>query len=124
MSAQSASGNTYGRRSLDHWKEFLDQELAKEQQGEPGCTSLCARVRNLGYRQGISDKDLIEILVEIDEFYGQEIIEFVEYDERIYEYCKKGPTTRNSEGNSQAKAGGNLAKAGDWYNFANMNMLM
>mmetsp|Transcript_3606 Transcript_3606/g.10186 ORF Transcript_3606/g.10186 Transcript_3606/m.10186 type:complete len:577 (+) Transcript_3606:195-1925(+) len=126
-SADRSSGDTYGREILDSWKDRIDADLTRQQCGEvktASSKSLGTRARDLGYRTGISDEDLINILVQLDEFHGQEILEFVEYDERIYEFCSKGPTSKNSKGNSKARNGGDVARARDWYNFAVQNMLM
>lgn len=123
-SAHSQRGDTYGRIKLDCWKNTLEQELEREPTEKESAKSLRIRAQELGFKSDISDKDLINLLVQLDEFHQQEIIEFVEYDERIYNYCIKGPTTKNGKGNIQAKDGGNVAKANDWYNFANEHMLM
>ena len=75
----------------------------------------------------MSDVDLIHLLVEIDEFHEFRIIEFVEYDERIYEWCLAGGagrTTHDAKGNMVAETGREPAQAGDWYRHAEANGLM
>ncbi len=124
-SSQCQGDDTYGRRAIDRWRNLLTEEEKKETENaidDP--KSLFARAKALGFRSDMNDKDLMYIMVELNEFHQQEIIEFVNYDERVYKFCSKGPTTKNSNGAIQAREGGNLATARDWYNFANENMLM
>jgi hypothetical protein len=57
----------------------IDPELVKDiLLEEPTESSLHIKATNLGFTKDISDKDLADLLVEKDEFYQQEIIEFVE----------------------------------------------
>jgi hypothetical protein len=121
--AKSQSGETYGRLALDFWREKLKERLEEEENGEK-LTTDAKTARALGFKSELSDEDLSNLIVQLDGFHGQEIIEFVEYDERIYEYCSKGPTSKNSKGYTLAKHGGDMATAHDWYNFPNEHMLM
>ncbi|VEU36014.1 unnamed protein product [Pseudo-nitzschia multistriata] len=114
--AACASG--HGRAFLDKWKAYLDKEVEKDHKNaregkQLSQSTIGARAKKLTYRKNLTDNDLIGILLELDEFYGQEIIEFVEYDERIYDFCSKGLTTKNSNGEIKAKKGGDHATARD-----------
>ncbi len=125
-SAQCKS-DTYGAHAINWWRDFLqkkekEQKENKNESEDP--KSIFSRAKALGFKPDMDDKDLINLMVELNEFHGQEIIEFVTYDERIYKLCSKGPTTKNADGCIHAKEGGNIATARDWYNFANENMLM
>ena len=66
----------------------------------------------MGFEKGrdISDDELIDNVVLFDEFYRQYGIEFVEYDERVYEFCKQA----NAE---------NAPTARNWYDFADQHAL-
>lgn len=55
------------------------------------------------------------VLLELNEFYRDKVINFVEYDETLYEYVKEGETTRNKHGKKR-QPGEPCAKASDWYN--------
>lgn len=144
-SASSKSGETYGRMRIDNWKRKLEDELNQdqseaaplylledraptEQELKAPKPSLAARARALGFNLDASfpDKDIADILVRLDEFHRQFVIEFAEYDERIYEYCVKngGATTRDRNGKMRRNTGASPATAGDWYQFAQQNMLM
>ena len=118
-SADSQSEETHGRQRLDFWREELKKWVEEGDNDKDTKQAL-----DLGFKSDMSDEDLMNLIVELDRFYGQEIIEFVEYDERIYEYCSKGLTSKNSKGEILAKYGGDIAKASDWYDFADEHMLM
>jgi len=118
-SAKSQNGETYGRHLLDFWREELKKRVEEGDNDKD-----TKKARDLGFKSDMNDEDLSNLIVQLDRFHGQEIIEFVEYDERIYEYCSKGLTSKNSKGEILAKYGGDIAKASDWYDFANEHMLM
>ena len=56
------------------------------------------------------------MLVELDEFYNEHAITFVNYREDVYECVKQGVTYRNAQGKIK-QAGQDCAKASDWYNY-------
>jgi hypothetical protein len=64
---------------------------------------------------------LAKLLVEFDPFYESDIIEFIRYDEEIYNYVKEGETTTKNYLNKSRKKGTDehtraAAKASDcWY---------
>jgi len=137
----SKAENGYGRHMLDRWKEILKDELEKDdspaapvylaENREPTAVEkyeklppLAARARALGFHCEISDEELVNVLVRLDEFHSQRAIQFVEHDERIYEWCKGGRTNHDAEGKPVCKTKKEPAKAGDWYNWAEQNMLM
>lgn len=133
----SKSKNGWGRAHLDTWRTRLsdalladDAETAPEYlvQGRPPTKeerkekvpSLAARARALQFDpdpQNMNDEALSKILVELNEYYVQRTIEFVNYDERIYQYCLSGKTNRNADGQLLGTKGGTPAKAVDYYNF-------
>ena len=137
QSAQSQDG--YGRQRLDAWRKLLMEELEKDlspaapqymvegrehtpdEIREPR-PSLAARARALRFVPSMSDEKLSWLLVHLDEYHSQVMLQFVEYDERVYEYCVGGPTSKNKDG-KQRKGSEEPAKAQDWYDFAEMNML-
>jgi hypothetical protein len=75
---------------------------------------LAARARALGMQDGehITDHDLINLIVQLDEYHTQYAIEFVEYDERIYNFC-----CNQTEGVYKTTAR-------EWYEFALAQMLL
>jgi hypothetical protein len=74
----------------------------------------------LGLEAGFSipDKEFAHLIVKLDEFHEQHMIEFVGYDERIYKYClgeeKKGGTTHDGNGKMANKTGSPPANARDY----------
>ena len=133
----------YGRDRLVRWRSRLIDELEKDSSpaAAPQCLierhfptemeikkklpSLAARARALGFQPNMNNCELSKLLVELDEFHGQILITFVEYDERIYEYCKEVKTykRKNCRGKPRGKDE-EPAKAMDWYNFAEMHGLI
>ena len=83
--------------------------------------SIAARAQALNFSPTMSDKALVDLLVNLDEYYILIAIQFVEYDERIYEYCKGRKTNKDRLGRSNKKQ---PAKAGNWYDFAEQHMMM
>jgi len=69
----------------------------------------------LGFQPDIPAKDLAKILVNLDWFYEFRVIEFVEYDEAIYNYVKEGMTTKDKNNKARKVSGLPCAKASDWY---------
>lgn len=101
-----------------NWRNRIEEAKYNDQE-------LWERAQELEYRSDMNDKDLFNLLVEIDQFHGQQIIEFVEYDERIYEWCvKNGPTSKNSVGRTYVDGEGEIAKAQHWYDFGFQYNLM
>jgi hypothetical protein len=138
----------YGRDQLVRWRSRLTEELERDPSPaaapqdfmERRCStknevkekppSMAARARALGFHPNMDNLKLSELLVELDEFHGQILIAFVEYDERIYEYCKgiktkgiKSFKRKNGQG-KPVRVGEEPAKAQDWYNFAETYRLM
>jgi HRD ubiquitin ligase complex, ER membrane component len=81
--------------------------------------SNAARARALGFCENITLAQLAKLLVEYDPFYESDIIEFIRYDEEIYNYVKAGETTKNYLNKSRKKGTDErtkaAAKASDWY---------
>jgi hypothetical protein len=120
------------------WRKRLDTTLAKdnspaaplfmiegrmpteEERKEPQAP-LAARARALGYRRGVSDDALMELLVELDEFYSDRVVRFVEYSEDIYDYIKRGISDKRADG-KKATNGDNV-KASDWYAFFDQQVI-
>jgi hypothetical protein len=122
---ESTNDETTQTQTKAQTEAQTETETETETQPARNPRSLSHRAQALGFRIGLDDEGLMNLLVQLDEFHRQEIIEFVEYDERIYEWCVgKGPTSKNSRGEIFAKHGGDVATAGDWYNFASQNMMM
>jgi len=98
---KSSSGNegneTWGSKKIKTLTERLDGALSITDPNDEAADSLkqqldvLAEQRGLVYQPGgmTNDvSDLSEILVNLDQYYEDWItIEFVEYDERIYNYC-------------------------------------
>lgn len=130
-SSQSQDPDSYGSQGLGYWRNVLTDALATDDSpaapslpGQPE-PSLAARARALGFDPiTTTDKELAFLMVELHEFYHLTTIQFVVYDERIYEYCVGGKTSKDAQGNMRASSGQPPAKAGDWYQFAEENMLM
>jgi hypothetical protein len=107
--SSQAQGDSYGKHTLQRWRNILMAALHEDpspagplymiEQRDPTSeekkaprASLAARARALGMEDAtISDQNLANILVQLDEFHQQHVIQFVEYDERIYEYCSQQP---------------------------------
>ena len=86
--------------------------------------SLAARCLALGFTPDMGGNDLCKLLVELDEYHEQTLIEFECYDERVYQYCIGGKTNSTKDGKLiSGGAIGGPAKAQDWYDFATVNML-
>jgi hypothetical protein len=134
-SSKAAKGDAYGREQLDEWRQTLTDELLidltpagpqhmierrqpTEDERKDKRPPLAARARALGFKPEMSDEALSKLMVELDEYHKRISIKFVEYDERIYEYCKEGKTNKTRAG-KQIRLGdaGESAKAIDWYNF-------
>lgn len=110
-SAARGSDDTYGSMTARHWRNRIEEAKYNDQE-------LWERAQELEYRSDMNDEDLFNLLVEVDQFHGQQIVEFVEYDERIYEWCvKNGPTSKNSLGRTYVDGEGEIAKAQHWYDF-------
>ena len=124
----------YGRKSLTCWRNHLmdaiqeDKNVSVEPQqpptDPPPPPTLSQRALALGFRPEMSDTDLAAVMVRLDEFHGQSVIEFVSYDERIYNYCSGGKTSRTKKGGMIQNNGSDTpATANDWYDFAEQNMI-
>jgi hypothetical protein len=138
----SESPKGYGRRMLEKWKKKLAAELEKDDspaapeymvqdrlptadEKDEKLPSMAARARALGLSPKMSDEAFVNMLVRLDEYHEQIAIQFVEYDERIYEWCSKGgKTSHDAEGKLIKNTRREPAKAGDWYSWGEQNMLM
>ena len=84
--------------------------------------TMAARARALGLdRQDLSNEAFAEKLLELDEFYNFDIIEFVSYDEEVYNFVKDGETTK-TKFNRKRKAGDAPCKASDWYAYLDQSL--
>mmetsp|Transcript_8566 Transcript_8566/g.14232 ORF Transcript_8566/g.14232 Transcript_8566/m.14232 type:complete len:476 (+) Transcript_8566:118-1545(+) len=134
-SSKSIKNNSYGRMELNKWRKKLTNEIRidptpaglqhmiemrqpTEGERKNKRPPLAARARALGFMPKMPDEALSKLLVELDEYHERISMKFVEYDERIYEYCKMGKTNKTRAG-KQIRPGdaGESAKAIDWYNF-------
>ena len=131
MLSSSKTKVGYGRHRLDYWRKRLEEAL--NQDASPSgpqylienrvpteaematVFSMAARARALGFSKGMSDEDLSKLIVRIDEFHKQIIIRFVEYNEAVYDYVKRGLTDKGPDG--KLRKGGPAAKAQDWYDY-------
>lgn len=113
----------WGKYEAEKWRRRLIKEIQNEKEPHPP-HSLAARCLALGFAPEMDGLDLCYLLVELNEFHQQNLIEFVYYDERIYQYCFGGKTNSTKDGKSiSGGAVGEPAKAQDWYDFATVNML-
>ena len=123
QSSQSKTG--YGRKRLDQWRQDLTKK-EKEQKDKSGLhdpNSMISRALRAGFKSDMPDRDLAYLMTELDEFHHLDVIQFVHYDEQMYNYCSQGLTTKNSNGGIHSNDGGRIATARDWYNFRDANML-
>ena len=129
----SARNNGYGRRRLDYWRKRL-QKATKEDRSPPGPNwmvekrwptdeerkegqyPIAARARALGYRSGISDELLCEIMLNLDEYFTLVPIKFKRYQQEVYDYVKEGKTNKDPMGKI-IRDGRTPALASDWYDF-------
>ena len=140
LKSSKAEGG-YGRLILSRWRDTITKALAKDDSPaaplymiegrEPTSAekdekrpSLAARARALNYTHEMPDEAFVTMLVRLDEYHEQLAIKFVEYDERIYDWCVGGKTGRDADGKHTKHTLREPAKAGDWYNWAEQNMLM
>jgi hypothetical protein len=77
--------------------------------------SMGARAKALGCYRDMPLDELAESLVELDEFYQDDVILFDKYDEDVYNYVKKGITNKDKYGKNAEN--GNNCKASGWYEF-------
>ena len=76
--------------------------------------TLAARARCCKFYSTMPDRDFVELLMRLEEFHQNYPVEFVSYDERVYNYVKGGETPCNATGKKRAR-GEPCAKASDWY---------
>ena len=129
----SKSKDGYGRYRLDYWRRRLKGELVKdksppgprwiverrspsEEERKERPYPLAARARALGFKAKMTDEALSHLIVHLDENYTLVPIEFVRYDEAVYDYVKAGKTNKNAKGDMKV-IGEEAAKASDWYAF-------
>ena len=75
-----------------------------------------AKARALGLdNENLSAIEFAKRLVHYDDFYGSYAIQFVRYDDDMYDFVKDGMTTKNKH-NKKRAANEPCAKASDWYN--------
>jgi hypothetical protein len=111
----------YGRHILVEWRgRFIKAIDETEPPYDPH--SLAAKCLEKGFERNMDAKRLCELLMEIDEFHSQHMIQFKYYSEEVYNYCIGGKTSRTKHG-KMVRKGDTPATAGDWYNFAEANML-
>jgi hypothetical protein len=71
-------------------------------------------------KDGISDEKFAEKIVHWEKFLSHTIVQFVSYDENMYDFVKEGETTHDKHGktthNKHGKKTKPCAKASDWYN--------
>lgn len=72
------------------------------------------KLRSLGFDEHLTNDEFVDRLVNWEGFYGSEILQFVFYDEEMYNFVKVGETTRNKRG-VMKKEGEPCALASDWY---------
>jgi len=85
--------------------------------------SSAAKARALGLNNtNLSDNEFAERLVHFDDFYSSYTIKFVCYDESVYNFVKRGETTKDKNNNSR-KGGKPCAKAIDWYNIMDQQVV-
>jgi len=85
--------------------------------------SSAAKARALGLNNtNLSDNEFAERLVHYDDFYSSYTIKFVTYDESVYNFVKRGETTEDKNNNSR-KEGKPCAKAIDWYNIMDQQVV-
>ena len=142
---QSNHGFFYERMLT--WRRFITEEIEKyegpkapawwvekreptdeEKKKYPYPKEIAARALALGFYNTISLEEFAKkIYVELDERYEEDIVEFVEYSEDMYNYVKDGESNRDAMGKSRTKKysrkkiwndsfDGECAKASDWYN--------
>ena len=99
-------------RILQKKEEILEEWRADRKSGRR--PSLAVRSQELGFSHDMPDKDLARLILEFDEFYKEKLIEFVGYNEEIYNYVKDGETTKNAK-NKTRESCEPCAKASDWY---------
>ncbi|KAL3934672.1 MAG: hypothetical protein SGARI_003288, partial [Bacillariaceae sp.] len=108
----------YGRERIDFWKARLTGLTSEYNAAGADDNSLPARALKLGFRTNMDDETMLKLLLELDEYHRLFVIEFVEYDERVYNYClARGAGKTNKT--RHFKNGSPAAKASDWYNVNN-----
>lgn len=76
-------------------------------------------LRALGLDKDLGDSDFIEKWVYWQRFLKHISVKFVAYDQKMYDFCLDGLTTRDKDGGFVSKSGKPPAKALDWYNELN-----
>ena len=120
---KSSSGQedkeTWGSKKIRKLTERLDDALSNTDTNDESANSLRQQVEELAQQHGLvyqpggvanNNSDLAKILVNLDFYYEHWItIEFVEYDERIYNYCCGDDNDGSSTYTTTAR---------EWYDFA------
>lgn len=90
------------------------EERLERESREKASRAAKARALELD-KEELPDNTFVERLVEWDPFYENKAIEFVRYDEEMYNFVKEGETTKNKL-NKKRNRGEPCALASDWYN--------
>uniref|UniRef100_A0A7S3VCS1 Uncharacterized protein n=1 Tax=Chaetoceros debilis TaxID=122233 RepID=A0A7S3VCS1_9STRA len=88
---------------LDSWKDM----------GKKAPT-LAARALFCNFRSTMPDNEFVQLLMRMEEFHQTYPLEFVSYNDRVYNYVKAGETPFNALGKKRV-GGEACAKASDWY---------
>lgn len=140
MKKQTLASHAWGKSSIARWRRTLTLVLEKDnspaemaplwmrerraptmaeldQDRDEKQAPLAARARALGFKLegGNSDKEIVDIMFELDEKHQCKPIQFVRYNEKLYGFVKDGPTALNKFGKKR-KPGEQCALASDWYN--------
>lgn len=109
------------KRSLSHsnglWHYLLSRSRENIQQileNRPDSHD-AENLRSLGLDdENMTDNELAEKVVYWEGFYHSRLVEFVNYDDDMYDFVKAGETTRNKHGNKKKNCE-LCAMASDWY---------
>ena len=115
-SAKRESG--WGKKCINRWKGRLNIELERDKSAASAekTATLSARARNLGYQENMTNAEVANLIVNLDEFHSAVGISFVEYNEKVYDYIKGGETSRNAQGKIR-KNRESCMIASDWYDY-------
>lgn len=65
--------------------------------------------------QNLTNQDFVKKVARWEKFYEHTPVEFVRYDEDMYEFVKQGETTHDADGKLAKSTGKPCANASDWY---------
>ena len=102
---------------IAYWRERVVNECLDN----PNSLS-SVKARALGLDSlNLSNMEFVDQLVHFDDFYNSHPIEFVGYDDAMYNFVKRGKTTKNKNNNKRAP-GEPAATAQDWYNIMDQQL--